>query len=194
MTTQKRAAKEARLEQLVPKIQRTTIHGTLNGQRTVLRDAIAEQGDWVDPENMRRTVSGYRRTDTIFHLFKRGDAVSRDHLITVERYRNDYELGVEGAKPGHTRSPVRSGFNAVDPAKSQIDALRRYRAANFSVGPRLCGILHPIVLGNMTIKDWADRNDVNESVAKGRLMAAIDRLADHYIGYISVRRKPANKK
>ena len=95
------------------------------------------------------------------------------HLHAVERLKDDFEIG-EGVSLG------KGGGGDIGPLDAQLDARTRYRAAVRAVGPSLCGILLPVALSGWTVKQWAAARGMSENKAAGYMIAALDRLQDHY--------------
>ena len=180
--------RETRLEELAPAAQRKSV---VAQDGTVLREPVVTMSTWAEPGNTTtKLVTGYRRTDSLLTLHQRGELITNNHLIIADRYVRDYEVGMEGGRPGYDRLlAIQSGFHGVEPSRMRLNALQRLRAANKSVGTSLLPILHDVVVKNTTLKDWAQRNRVNAQVALGRLVATLDRLSDHYASAQSTRRQ-----
>jgi len=145
----------------------------------VINGAV-ERAAWDDPDDTGRRgtyvrmVHGYRRSDPLITLHRRSPReVTQQHLQAAERLRDDYEIS-EGVNLGKG-----SGGDA-GPLDVQLDARTRYRTAVTAVGPSLCAVLLPVVLSAWTVKEWAEDRGMSETKAAGYLIAALDRLQDHY--------------
>jgi len=143
-------------------------------------NGAVERAAWDDPDDTGRRgsyvrmVHGYRRSDPLITLHRRSPReVTQQHLQAAERLRDDYEIG-EGINLG------KGSGGESGPLDVQIDARTRYRAAVQAVGPRLCTVLLPVVLSAWTVKQWAEDRGMSETKATGYLIAALDRLQDHY--------------
>jgi hypothetical protein len=152
----------------------------------VLREALVEEAQWDDPDDVNYRskrawqVRGFRRVSVIRNLHLRGGLITKEHLDAAERLSLDFELS-DGAHPGYQRPEVRTAGAFAEPAQAQLDAVRRYRAAVRAVGLRLCAVLLPVVLGNVSVAEVAKRMGVsNGFLATGFLLAALDRLVEHY--------------
>ena len=140
----------------------------------VVRDAWDDPNDTGRRGTYVRMVHGYRRSDPLVTLHRRSPReVTPQHLRAAERLRDDYEIG-EGVNLG------KGGGGEAGPLDVQLDARTRYRSAVAAVGPSLCAILLPVVLSAWTVKQWAEDRGMSETKAAGYLIAALDRLRDHY--------------
>jgi len=147
---------------------------------TQVVNGAVERAAWDDPDDTGRRgsyvrmVYGYRRSDPLITLHRRSPReVTPQHLQAAERLRDDYEIG-EGVNLG------KGSGGEAGPMDVQIDARTRYRSAVAAVGPSLCAILLPVVLSAWTVKQWAEDRGMSETKASGYLIAALDRLQDHY--------------
>lgn len=146
------------------------------------RDVVA--GEWTDPVQTNKfskapeRVRGFRRTDALVTLLKRGTITER-HVAVGFKLRDDHELS-EGARIGGQRSEIRGGGDASGPADVQLAACARFRAAIQAVGKTVSGMVVHIVLNNQTIASWAEMKGMSASVATGYLISGLDRLQDHY--------------
>lgn len=158
---------------------------------TILRTARVEVGEWRDPDDTvalergadgkrhQRTVKGYRVVDPILHLHRRSPGeVTERHVRSANRLRDDYEAHL-GANSG--RAPrVSGGGSGWEPADYQIDAISRVSAAFNAVGPSMWHVLMPVVIHGWTVGRLAEARGSSAHRVQGYLVAALDRLADHY--------------
>lgn len=174
---------EERLEKLAPAIVRHPV----TSSEGVLREALVEEGHWADSQG--EVIRGVRRTNSLAGMRQKNGYVTQDHINAGDRYARDYELALLSGLNGRDyMKPMGSGTDG-GPSVAKIKALTRLRRANRAVGRRLLPILHDVVIDNMTLKAWCDRNRgdkktpiTNQTMAMGRLVAALDRLLDHYAG------------
>jgi len=177
---------------MVPAIQKTAVTRTMlaaDGKTrltVVLRAPIATRAEWDDPEDTNtsgartaRQASGYRRTDPLRLLHRRGEHVTKQMLQDAERYRDDFEIGALGAKFGGGLS-IGIGGTSGGFSDRQAMAMARYRAANEAVGREAEAVLGDIVLGLMDLTTWAAAQGVSRQHATGLLVAAMQRLREHY--------------
>jgi hypothetical protein len=148
-----------------------------------------ELAEWRDPTddnpNARtpKTVKAYRRVDVLATLYKRGGLVTLEHRAGAERYRTAYEVGHEGAVGGGSGGRgerVQECYQPGGPTMARLDQLSVYRAATQAVGPTLSGVLMHVVLLNSDVTGWAEWRGVRREVAMGFLIAALDRLCEHF--------------
>jgi hypothetical protein len=185
--------------QLVPMrgdVIKSDCTGTRKAVDALIREPLAVRGEWDDPSDTNTRsrsatqVSGYRRNDPLLTLWVRGgrktgtevhpnSEVTALHIRAAERYRDDFEIA-NGAQPGYERGEVRGSSSPGAPSEFRLHALRSYRAATTAVGARLSRILVAIVLGREDLSGYAEAFGISAHSAKGYLIAALDRLLDHY--------------
>jgi len=150
--------------------------------------ARVEQAKWRDPEDTaamerdpvtgrahRRTIAGWRVTDPLTRLPCRPE-----HIKAANALRTDWEKGSGSANGACNMEKDWTSGGNVDYSQGQLDARRRYENAVQSVGMRASLWLLPVVLGGCTVADVVARVGGNAMSGQGRLMAALDRLAEHY--------------
>ena len=132
------------------------------------------------------TTGGYRRTDPLALMCRRsrsgemGRTVTNDHLRAKRRLLDDYQTGILGA----TRP--RSGIGRVDGGDAQeqefvwLSAAARYNTAMEAVGPSLAPVVKAMALADWTVSRLAACIGASEVTTTGLIVAAFDRLADHY--------------
>ena len=159
-----------------------------------IRPSLAVKTRWRDPENQSaidrspREVIGYHATDCLIALNNKGKGdVTILHIIAAGKFRDAYELGEMGARPGYERPEIRSSSSGgMMPPETQLDALADLRAARDALGSSLCAIVDYIVLGigadpgKANLKYWSEKRAERPEISKGRLLAALDRLTEHY--------------
>ncbi len=147
-----------------------------------------QEAEWRDPAdnnpNARKpkTVRGHRRYDVLRGLKDGGDLVTIQHVATADRYRLDYEVGHEGANPGGEGGLVRvdQAYQEDGPTHRRLAAMARYREATVAVGQTLNVILVHVVLLNRDVTSYAVPRNIRREIAMGYLVAALDRLLEHY--------------
>lgn len=173
-----------------PSIQRQNV---TDASGRLLRPALVEAGEWRDPEDNealtrgadgrrgQRTVRGYRVVDPLLHLHRRNPTeVTAEHVRAAARLRNDYETA-NGAQCTAAELRITSGAaGGKNPADVQLDAIARLRGAIQAVGPSLYGVLAPVVIHGWTVGRLAEARGSSAHRVTGYLVAALDRLADHY--------------
>lgn len=169
-------------EAMAPAIARNPV---LARDGTVLRGPLVEADEWRDPEddNPRarapRMIRGFARVDVLRNLHLRRGLVTLAHLADARRFADDYEIGM-GARPGYERPEAGTGVPAFGLGQTQLDALDRFHAACVAVGVRGCTILVPVAVANADLGTVARARGVSTDVAHGLLVAALDRLGEHY--------------
>jgi hypothetical protein len=122
----------------------------------------------------------YRASSTIEQMLRRGTIEPRQ-AQAAERLRDDWELGVAGAREPATGSVGATGWYY---AEARLAALRRYQDAIAKLGPMADYVL-PIVLGTTGFGDvslslLARLANRNRQEIAGVLKLGLDTLADHY--------------
>lgn len=134
-----------------------------------------------------------QRVDTGVAQLRRAGKITSAEVCSADRWRNDYELGVHGA-----RDPDKSGSGGgVDGYNiSAIDALTRFHTAEKAVGPFGTGLLIAFVADGLSANAIAGELDQQRQAAEeagrptvglwsrqdlaGAIVAALTRLTEHY--------------
>ena len=98
----------------------------------------------------------------------------------AERFVLSYERGILGARD---RQIVRLSFEKRAPQglpDAQLACASDYRAAEQAVGKVLSAALAWCVLSTGSVEGWAACKGWHRDRAAGYLLAALDRLAEHY--------------
>jgi hypothetical protein len=193
---------------VVPNVQLQTIIGdvvqdsfcdiqtrkvTRRAVERVIRDPIVVAAQWDDPDDKNersktpRQVLGKRRNDPLMMLLNRRDSsVTKHHVASAERFRADYEVGELGARPDQTIGFVScSAGSPGGPTEVRLDALRRYRNAKRALGRSSAALLHVVLIDRIDVTTHAEDRGISRHVAMGMLIAALDRLQEHYDGAAS---------
>jgi len=163
----------------------------LDAQDRVIREPRVEQTEWTDPDDDQalqrgedgkrraKKVRGYRTVDPIEHLHRRNaEEVTLRHVRAARRLRDIYEAA-HGAHGG--RDPRRTASTPTQlPVEIQMAAIAQLRSAFQAVGPSLWGALMPVVIHGWTVGKLAEARAVSAHRVAGYLVAALDRLADHF--------------
>ena len=160
-------------------------------RRAVSSDPVADFGTVVrlhrgevtleetaDPDQPNRTI---RRARTVWvpDVLLGNGTIDRTHHLAAIKYHDDYAFGVQGARD-------RFGIYVDNPASpsgyrdAQLLAVTEYRLATEAVGMVAASALAACVLGNGTMAAWAISKGWPVQRAQGYLLAALDRLVEHY--------------
>jgi type IV secretory pathway ATPase VirB11/archaellum biosynthesis ATPase len=145
--------------------------------------ARIERGEVVsvtvaDPDSPNRTIRRGRVVWAPDVLLSNG-TISDAHHAAATRLHDSYSLGILGARDRLAvyidRCSVQAGF-----ADAQLAAARDYREAAQAVGQVAMSALSWCVLSYGTVAGWAECKGWSKDRAGGYLLAALDRLAEHY--------------
>ena len=134
--------------------------------------------DVGDPDQPNRTIRRGRRVWAPDVLLANG-TISQRHHAAATRYHDAYEVGILGARDRLAVYVDCRGAPAGI-ADAQLAAATDYRQATQAVGLTLSASLTWCVLGCGTVAGWAEDRGWNPHRAQGYLLAALDRLTDHY--------------
>ena len=171
------------------------------GARIASEQAVPPKSDlatWDDPEDLMRTrspkqVKGRRRGDVLGRSQRRGTDVTRDHVEAAHRFRLDWDvahIGLSGGNPLQEKV----GGSAAGPSSGPTKLATRRAAAEREVsrvlkrlGPAASARMLFVVVENRDIAAWCcmfrDHHGVKKPDPKlelGRLLAALDQLAENY--------------
>jgi hypothetical protein len=122
----------------------------------------------------------HRAISSLERLAKAGTIAPRQ-LLAGERWRDDYELGVVGAREPASGSTSTSGWNYPD---ARSAAVRRWRGGMNKLG-LLAGYVIPVAIGEPGHGDWsiaqlARHIHQNRQEVAGCLKIGLDVLACYY--------------
>jgi hypothetical protein len=122
----------------------------------------------------------FRALSTIERL-RRDSSLSSRQAEAGERLRDDYELGVEGARDDNGKG----GYWGWSFPEAQLNALRRYQLAVLALGQHIAGVVQPVCCGtpgggDVTLQALARKHKRNRQEIAGILKVGLDMLADHY--------------
>jgi len=144
--------------------------------RLVHGDVAVE--DAADPDAPNRTIRRARRVWAPAVLLANG-SISPAHYDAALRYHNAYAVGVDGARDKLgiyvDCAATPSGY-----ADARLAAVTDYRQATQAVGTVASSALSWCVLSYGSVAGWALSKGWSKDKAGGYLLAALDRLAEHY--------------
>jgi hypothetical protein len=134
--------------------------------------------DAPDPDHPNATL---RRAKAVWapDVLLRNGTIDQAHHSAATRLHDAYALGVMGARDrlaiyiAKTGAP--SGY-----ADAQLAAAEDYRRAAQAVGIVAMSALSWCVISHGTVAGWAECKGWPVQRAQGYLLAALDRLAEHY--------------
>jgi hypothetical protein len=122
----------------------------------------------------------WRATSTIERLARAGTIEPRQ-AQAAERLRDDYELGVAGAREPAGGSSGTTGWYYPE---ARLAALRRYKSAITTLGPLADWVLLVALgepgHGDVSLAAIARRINRNRQEVAGIVKLGLDALADHY--------------
>lgn len=122
----------------------------------------------------------YRSVSTIERLVRAGTLEPRQAEAGI-RLRDDYELGVAGAREAASGSGSSTGWYY---AEARLAAVRRYKTAIAKLGPLADWVLLAVLgepgLGDISFSAIARRINRNRQEVAGIVKFGLDVLADHY--------------
>jgi hypothetical protein len=134
--------------------------------------------DAPDPDAPNRTVRRARREWAPDVLLRNG-TIDQGHRDAAIRLHDAYALGVMGARDRLAvyvdRTGAPSGY-----ADALLAAATDYREAAQAVGIVAMSALSWCVISHGTVAGWAECKGWPVQRAQGYLLAALDRLAEHY--------------
>lgn len=163
----------------------------LNDDGTIRQPDRIARVQWRDPEDTaamertkgrahKKTVNGYRAIDPLTRL-----PCEPNHLTAASRLRADWEYG-SGARGDGMGFRVDGNSRDNDTSAGPLEARRRYQNAVQALGQRASAFVLPLVLSGWTVADLVQEHGGNAMAVQGRVMAGLDRLAEHYFGERSV--------
>jgi hypothetical protein len=134
--------------------------------------------DAADPDAPNRTV---RRSKVVWapDVLLRNGTIDQAHHDAARRLHDAYALGVMGARERTNVYIARSGSPAGY-ADAQLAACRDYQRAAQAVGIVAMSALSWCVISHGTVAGWAECKGWPVARAQGYLLAALDRLCEHF--------------
>lgn len=133
-----------------------------------------------DVDDPNKTVRRAKRLWAPDTLLGKG-AITPAHHAAATKYLDQYQRGVLGAGRSRTIVPMRKMVaQSGGYQETQLAAAKGYRDATAAVGTALTPALAWCVLSHGTVAGWAECRGWNPHKAAGYLIAALDRLAEHY--------------
>lgn len=139
-------------------------------------DALAMERD-ADGRRHQRTIKGFRAIDPLDRL-----PCESNHRKAVARLRSDWERGSGARSGGSDAGRVDGGSRDHDSIAAGMEARRCYQDAVQALGMRASAYVLPVALSGWTVADLVGKHGGNAMATQGRVMAGLDRLAEHYFG------------
>jgi hypothetical protein len=117
----------------------------------------------------------YRASSSVERLLRRA-AIDPRQAQAAERLRDDWELGVVGAREPASGSVGSTGWYY---AEARLAALRSFQMARKKLGPMQTYVL-PVVIDELSLTELARWTRCNRQEVAGILKLGLDTLADHY--------------
>ena len=138
---------------------------------------VVSFGPVADDPN--RTVKRAKRVWAPDTLLAKG-AISPAHHTAACKYLDQYQRGILGAGRSRAIVPMRRMAAPGGYQDTQLSAAKAFREAEKAVGLTLSPALAWCVLSHGTVTGWAECKGWNAHKAAGFVVAALDRLAEHY--------------
>ena len=132
-----------------------------------------------DVDDPNKTVRRAKRVWAPDTLLAKG-AITPAHHAAACKYLEQYQRGVLGAGRNRSIVPMQRSAGPGGYQETQLAAAKGYRDATAAVGTTLTPALAWCVLSHGTVAGWAECRGWNPHKAAGYLIAALDRLAEHY--------------
>ena len=148
----------------------------------VIREATAVRDERPAPDGAARTVRGWRAASPLDHI--RSPLITREHRLATARFAATVEA-IAAAGYGHTARlptglPPGLSAAAVGPAEPALHAVAEHRAACQALGLIGSALLMSVTVDGRSAAEMARITSGNDKVVLGRLLAALDRLVEHY--------------
>ena len=117
----------------------------------------------------------FRAVSTLDRLLRSGAINQRQHQAG-ERFRNDWEIGLDGAREATSGSHSTTGWYYAD---AQLDAVRRLKRAALCLGPTIY-VVWFVAVRDETLAHSAKIFSHNRQEAAGILKIGLTALAAHY--------------
>jgi len=132
-----------------------------------------------DVDDLNKTVRRAKRVWAPDTLLAKG-AITAAHHAAACRYLDQYQRGVLGAGKNRSVVPMQRSVGPGGYQETQLAAMKAFREAEKVVGLTLAPALAWCVLSHGTVSGWAECKGWNAHKAAGFVVAALDRLAEHY--------------
>lgn len=167
-----------------PTIHRRTV--TLPDGTTEIVPSVVRAA-WTDPDDKNplrreaREVDGFRTFDAMAAMHKQNPATwTEAHVIAADRFRRDYEIGIEGASQNGAGGTA--AWSTDGRMVARVDTATAYREAMDALGYSMGWMVRRLVLQNWTLTDLAAHYGTTRNRVSGRVEAALTRLVEHYDG------------
>lgn len=145
--------------------------------------------DRPDPDAPNRTVRGVQRVDVLADMFGANPRLwakdDRRRYWAAELFRDDWELGEEGANPEMgDRDPTlrQKGGSTYCMTDARIAARTRLREAQAAIPSKSASMVRQVVIEATPVKKCRNYSGRKHSAMRHALMVGLDALAGHYEG------------
>lgn len=123
-----------------------------------------------------------RRVKPVVETLSARGTIDGRQLAAAEALREDYEVGIHGARIGDDLPVGVQGKTGDrhEMTQAQIEAAANYRRAVQTIGLLADAVVTPIVLENCTLEETGRRLGVDKKHLAGRLQVALDQVASFY--------------
>lgn len=145
---------------------------------------IADPDDKNPLRRSARRVRVLARYSVVEALHRRNAVEITEEMVTAaRRLTGDVEAAGSGfaMTADYGGSAGKASVWAGKPCDRAVDAIGRVRSAERALAG-VDDVIACVVVGNWTVRRWAERRGCSETVAKGFLMAALSLLVAHYEG------------
>jgi len=134
--------------------------------------------DRPDPHNPNITVRGAQKVPGYDRLWRQG-TLTADQRHAADRYGRLVERA-GGAAWRPDGAQVRVDCRAYGPTAAQVDAEHELRHARAALGRAATEVADLVAVGGVTVAELASHLAVSEGIARGMIVAALQRLVEHW--------------
>ena len=152
--------------------------------RQALDITTPERGQHDQIEAVPTDVAGVkaRRVKPVVEMLSARGTIDGRQLAAAEAYREDYEVGVLGARTVEDM-PVGVQTSKGDRdalTQRQIEAGARYQRVCRGIGLMAGAVVTDVVLLNLSLEHAGRKQGVDKKTVAGRLQVALDQVASFY--------------
>ena len=154
------------------------------GRKQALDITTPERGQHNRIEAIPTDVAGVkaRRVKPVVEMLSARGTIDGRQLAAAEAYREDYEVGVLGARTVEDM-PVGVQTSKGDRdalTQRQIEAGARYQRVCRGIGLMAGAVVTDVVLLNLSLEHAGRKQGVDKKTVAGRLQVALDQVASFY--------------